>query len=152
VKNLSVGKDKAEICTRLDTIRFDSARRWGKMTPHQMICHLCDAFRGPLGERSIAPVMGVRGRTLLRWFALSTPIPWPHGLTTTPEVNQQIGGTSPVEFGTDVQELRRLLDLFTQSPRKFSWEPHPIFLEMTESQWMRWGYLHMDHHFRQFGA
>ncbi|HMI50724.1 MAG TPA: DUF1569 domain-containing protein [Candidatus Saccharimonadales bacterium] len=122
------------------------------MTAHQMICHLCDSFRGPLGERPIAPVTGVRGRALMKWFALSTPIPWPRGLTTTPEANQQIAGTPPAEFAADVQELRRLLELFTQSPRKFSWEPHPIFSEMTDSQWMRWGYLHMDHHFRQFGA
>jgi hypothetical protein len=29
---------------------------------------------------------------------------------------------------------------------------HPIFGELTDSERMRWGYLHMDHHLRQFGA
>jgi hypothetical protein len=28
---------------------------------------------------------------------------------------------------------------------------HPIFGRMTEAEWMRWGYLHTDHHLRQFG-
>jgi len=27
-----------------------------------------------------------------------------------------------------------------------------MFPEMNEREWMRWGYLHADHHLRQFGA
>jgi hypothetical protein len=30
--------------------------------------------------------------------------------------------------------------------------PHPIFGPLSYPQWMRWGYLHCDHHLRQFGA
>jgi hypothetical protein len=29
--------------------------------------------------------------------------------------------------------------------------PHPMFGAMTTLEWMRWGYLHTDHHLRQFG-
>jgi hypothetical protein len=29
--------------------------------------------------------------------------------------------------------------------------PHSIFGSMTNQDWMRWGYLHADHHLRQFG-
>jgi hypothetical protein len=29
---------------------------------------------------------------------------------------------------------------------------HPIFGAMSERAWLRWGYLHMDHHLRQFGV
>jgi hypothetical protein len=29
---------------------------------------------------------------------------------------------------------------------------HPIFGAMSAGDWLRWGYLHMDHHLRQFGA
>ena len=28
---------------------------------------------------------------------------------------------------------------------------HPMFGPMTPEDWMRWGYLHADHHLRQFG-
>jgi hypothetical protein len=34
----------------------------------------------------------------------------------------------------------------------FQFARHPIFGELTEREWMRWGYLHTDHHFRQFGV
>jgi hypothetical protein len=29
--------------------------------------------------------------------------------------------------------------------------PHPIFGRITRAEWLRWGYLHADHHLRQFG-
>jgi prephenate dehydrogenase len=28
---------------------------------------------------------------------------------------------------------------------------HPMFGPMSPEDWMRWGYLHADHHLRQFG-
>jgi hypothetical protein len=88
----------------------------------------------------------------MKWGALYFPLRWPHGVPTMPEMNQEIGGTRPIEFNADVSELRRLLERFTRQPRDFTWGPHPIFGVMTERDWMRWGYLHMDHHFRQFGV
>jgi hypothetical protein len=51
-----------------------------------------------------------------------------------------------------LRELRGLIDRFTRQPRDFELQMHPIFGAMTEEEWMRWGYLHMDHHLRQFGA
>ena len=32
------------------------------------------------------------------------------------------------------------------------WPAHPFFGAMSSSAWLRWGYLHMDHHLRQFGV
>ena len=32
------------------------------------------------------------------------------------------------------------------------WPRHPIFGRMSQRAWLRWAYLHMDHHLRQFGA
>jgi hypothetical protein len=69
-----------------------------------------------------------------------------------PEIDQEIDGTPPAEFDGDVTELRRLLQRFTRQPKDFAWRPHPIFGVMADRDWMRWGYLHMDHHFRQFGV
>jgi hypothetical protein len=28
---------------------------------------------------------------------------------------------------------------------------HPFFGPMSREDWLRWGYLHADHHLRQFG-
>jgi hypothetical protein len=40
----------------------------------------------------------------------------------------------------------------TRQPRDFQWQVHPQFGKMSEKEWMRLGYLHMDRHLRQFGA
>lgn len=71
-----------------------------------------------------------------------------------PEVDQEVGGTRPAAFAGDVAELVRLTELFrTQAcSGSTSWPPHPVFGRMSKGAWLRWGYLHMDHHLRQFGA
>jgi hypothetical protein len=47
--------------------------------------------------------------------------------------------------------LLAAIDKFTAIPREFQFRPHPMSKEMSERDWMRWGYLHTDHHLRQFG-
>lgn len=105
-----------------------------------------------MGLRPVTPARLPYPRSLLKWVALWAPIPWPKGFKTVPELDQQTGGTSPAEFDDDVRELRGLLDRLTRRPRNFQWQPHPHFGQMSDREWMRLGYLHMDHHLRQFGA
>ena len=42
--------------------------------------------------------------------------------------------------------------LITAPTRAFDWKMHPIFGHVSEAAWLRWAYLHMDHHLRQFGV
>jgi len=69
-----------------------------------------------------------------------------------PECDAKVGGTRPAELARDLSELHLLLVRFSKRPRDFEYADHPIFGKMTEAEWQRWGYLHMDHHLRQFGA
>jgi hypothetical protein len=150
MKTLGQTRYRQEISDRLGFVRVDSQRRWGKMNAHQMICHLCDSFRGVTGEKALHSRAGAF-RGLMKWGALYVPLKWPRGFQTMPEMDQDIGGTRPVEFEADVRELRRVMGRFTRQPRDFTWRPHPIFGAMADQEWMRWAYLHMDHHLRQFG-
>jgi len=150
MKTLADVQCRREIAERVGRVRVDSARQWGRMSAHQMLCHLADSFRGVMGQKSLA-LRPTFGHGVVKWIALNAPLPWPHGLKTMPEVDQEIDGTKPAEFEADRQELLQLFEKFTRQPREFAWKPHPMFLEMSEKDWMRWGYLHMDHHLRQFG-
>jgi hypothetical protein len=154
---LTNATNRQQIVERLGTIRPDSPRQWGRMTVSQMICHLSDSFRVTMGVKpsktariSVTPIP--LPPRFVKWVALETSIPWPRGVQTRPEVDAERGGTSPTEFDRDKAELFALLDRFTRQPRDFEWQPHPMFGAMGEADWMRWGYLHMDHHLRQFGA
>jgi len=151
-RTLANAHDKQEIIERTKRIQASSARLWGKMTCHQMVCHLCDSFRGPMGERQLSRGKMPGPRKLVKWIALNSGITWPQGVKTMPEADQMIGGTPPVEFERDRSELLLLLDRFASNPRDFERSPHPTLGTMSDEEWMRWGYLHMDHHLRQFGV
>lgn len=152
MKTLANPKDKDEILRRLQAIGPASRRRWGEMSAHQMICHLSDAFRSGMGEKDASPARTPIPRNLFRWIALWFPLPWPHGVRAPREWDQKIAGTPPGKFEDDLGELRELLDRFTRQPRDFEWAFHPYFGRMSDAEWMRLGYRHLDHHLRQFGA
>ena len=122
------------------------------MSAHQMVCHLSDAFRAFVGRKPFRPAHTVFHRTVVKWMALYLPIPWVHGIRTSPEIDQEKGGTRPAAFAADVAELEAFVELVTAATRTFDWQVHPVFGPLTEGEWLRWGYLHMDHHLRQFGA
>jgi hypothetical protein len=153
VKTLARPGDKAEVLRRLRTVRPDSARRFGRMSAHQMVCHLSDSFRAVMGRRPVSHESDVFSRTVVKWLALYAPFPWPTGFATRPELDQVAGaGTAPGEFAADVAELETLVDAFSATPSAGDRKAHPIFGAMSDAAWLRWGYLHMDHHLRQFGA
>lgn len=151
MKTLARPVDKAEIVQRLRAVSPASARRWGRMSSHQMVCHLTDSFRIVSGQKSVSPASGRLQRTIVKWVALYLPIPWPAGIVTRPELDQEVGGTKPGQFEADLAELEALLDLFTKRTESLAGQSHPIFGRMSEAGWLRWGYRHMDHHLRQFG-
>jgi Protein of unknown function (DUF1569) len=120
------------------------------MSAHQMICHLSDSLRSALNEKYISPSTSFFKRTIMKPLALWIPIPWPHGFKTRPEMDQLQGGTLPVDFASDLEELRILCGRFFTRDGKFA--PHAMFGQMSKSQRMRHAYLHFDHHLRQFGV
>ena len=151
MKTLARQCDQAEILGRLRTVRPESAGRWGRMTAHQMVCHLTDSMRMVMGEKPVSQAAGPLQRTVVKWIALYVPMRWPAGIPTTPELDQQLGGTRPGDFACDVAHLEGLLErIIARTPPDS--RRHPIFGKMSESAWLRWAYLHADHHLRQFGA
>jgi hypothetical protein len=152
VKSLSDPNCRQEVLVRLAKIRPDTPRRWGTMTAPQMICHLSDCFLGVMGDRPMEIPHGFSLLATMKWFVLYMPFQWPKGVPTRPEFDQQGGGgTPPAQFDSDMRCLLDSVDKFTRQPRTFQFRPHPMLKEMPEKDWMRWGYLHSDHHLRQFG-
>ena len=142
---------RQSIVDRVARVRRDGKPLWGRMSASQMLCHLSDSFRAALGEKPVSPATGVLQRTMVKWFALYVPIRWPTGLPTRPEMDQAAGGTPPADFERDRAGLLLLTERFCAPNRGVDWQ-HPIFGQLTDRELLRWGYLHMDHHLRQFGA
>ena len=152
VKTLASVAHLEAIRWRIARVQPTDAGRWGEMNVGQMVCHVTDAFGCPLGTRSVTPP-GKRSRIpvpVYRWLALNMPMKWPRGVPTMPEMDQRRGGgTPPEEFAADKEKLLQALERFRTATGP--WAAHPLFGAMTTKEWMRWGYLHTDHHLRQFG-
>ena len=151
MKSMARASDKAEIVRRLKAVRAGCPRRWGRMSAHQMVCHLSDAFRHVTQQKQASAATSVLQATLIKWLALYAPLRWPRDVPTRPEMDQEFGGTTPGDFAADLAELESLLEIVTTQNKDYEWPSHPIFGRMSEAAWMRWAYLHMDHHLRQFG-
>ena len=152
MKTLAQERCAAALIRRLRTLRPDSERRWGRMSAHQMVCHLADSCRMAIGQIPMNASPAVHQRTVVKWIALYLPLPWPAGVPTKPEIDQEIGGTCPSDFAADVATLEALTASMCATDEQFSWPEHPIFGRMSRDLWLRWAYRHMDHHLRQFGV
>jgi hypothetical protein len=152
MKTLARADDTAEILRRLSALGPDSTRQWGLMSVSQAVCHLIDANRMALGEKAVSDATSFASRTLIKAMALYLPVTWPRSTPTIPEIKADHGGTRPTAFAADVLTLATLVETLAARRGRDDWPPHPIFGRMSERAWLRWGYLHMDHHLRQFGA
>jgi hypothetical protein len=141
-----------DLLDRLQRLCPETPALWGKMNAHQMVCHLNDSFGLAMGAKKASEDITFLNRTLIRWVALHTPLTWPKGVPTRPEMDQLASGTRPTEFALDSAALATTIQRFARQPRAFQFARHPIFGDLTEWEWLRWGYLHADHHFRQFGV
>jgi hypothetical protein len=151
MSTLASERDRTDLVRRLRQVRPDSVRRWGTMSAPQMVCHLADAFRMSTGDKHVNPAAGLLQRTVVKWIALYVPLAWPAGILTRPEIDQALGGTCPGDFASDVTGVQQLMERMVTRRPGDPWPTHPIFGRMSARDWLRWGYLHVDHHLRQFG-
>jgi hypothetical protein len=143
-------RDLDAVAARLSSISLADRALWGRMTSHGMVCHLADSYCLGLGSRVASSATSLLQRTVVKSLALYAPLRWPKNLATRPEVEQGCGGTVPVDFEGDRARLLSVMHKFAEDSSLPS-RRHPIFGSMTQRDWLRWGYLHADHHLRQFG-
>ena len=139
------------LVARLHELRPESRRRWGTLTPHEMLCHLGDATSMVLRTRPRKQPVGAGTRTLVKLVALWSPIRWPRGWRTNPMHDPKAEGTQPGVFAQDfARAVAALEGIATAKPDQL--EPkHGFFGTMSVVDWQRWAYKHTDHHLRQFG-
>lgn len=142
----------AELVARLERVSLDSQRRWGTLTPGEMLCHLGDAAESVLGIRiPPGPPSTNRPRTLFKLLALYSPVPWPKGVPTRPGVDPRREGTKPGGFSADQARAIESLRALAIAPADRLSLSHFRFGSMSQRDWRRWAYKHVDHHLRQFG-
>src|SRR5271156_1454604 len=113
-------------CDRVSRLGPDIPPRWGRMTAHQMVCHLNDSFQVGAGERIASSAPSLFPWAFVRWIALRTSVPWAHNMPTRPEIKQGAGGggTPPKDWARDCGALCEWIHAF---PSREQFAPHPMF-------------------------
>ena len=142
--------DVRSIHQRVDRLASNSARQWGKMTAPEMLCHITDGLRIPLGEIP-ASSKGWNPFRLkpLRWLLVFV-LPWPKGkVPTTPDFQQ----AKPTSWDSDRAAFHAALDRFAaRGEQGERFRAHPTFGNLANEEWARLAYRHVDHHLTQFGV
>src|SRR6201991_5054655 len=148
MKSLASLEVLSEVRERLRSVRIDDHARWGSMTAKQMVRHLRCSCEVALGERNVEPRQ-VFAPVLVKFVALRSGGRWPKNIQTVPELKRAILEHSRSEFDMLVGAAIDKMEILATGTRHAP--SHPMFGPMTDEDWKRWGYLHADHHLRQFG-
>jgi hypothetical protein len=152
VNSIAQDRSRAELISRLQRLTPHTERRWGSLTPAEMLCHLGDSCESVLGIRiPPGPPPSGQAKPVLKWLILYTPMPWPKGAKTRPGVNPRQDGTRPGEFEQDRARVINGLGLLAAAPAERLASAHFMVGPMSRKDWHRWAYKHVDHHLRQFG-
>jgi len=140
----------AEIKQRLEQLRSDSERLWGKMNPAQMLAH-CSAAIG-MAEGKVSPPRILIGR-LLGPIAKRSVIVNGNPIRRNAMTDKSVLVTDERDFVVERQRLRESIDCFAAGgPGNCSKHPHFFFGPLTPVEWAALMYQHLDHHLRQFGV
>jgi hypothetical protein len=139
---------RAALRARAVRLTPDAAGRWGRLTAHEMVCHVSDQLRVALGDVPTAQKpMFLTNRLLRELFVFV--LPWPKGkMPTAPEMQS----SRPGDWARDVETLGALLDRFGTRQPDGTWAPHPAFGRLSGREWGRLCHKHTDYHFQQFGV
>ena len=139
---------RQQLLDRIGRLRPDSARRWGRMTPNEMMCHLEDSVRVATGEAPAKGREGLLSNPVVRAMIIHY-MPWPKGKAkTVPEML----ATRPSEFETDRQRLQAWLRKAGERGAHAEWAAHPAFGKLSGRDYGVLMYRHFDYHLRQFGV
>ena len=149
MKTIADAGQLATLTRRVQSVTPTQARVWGTITAHQMVVHLADASEAVLRRRPFTVTPRSSNR-LLKWVALTLPLPWPRNLKSgaEPAARTVLAAEFPADRDRAVSTLRELAAATGGGLA----DKHPIFGPMSPAEWHRWAYLHTDHHLRQFGC
>lgn len=141
-------EDRKELCERLARLSPNSKGKWGKMSCEQMLAHIADGLKMPLGELSTTPK-----KSFLRYKPVKKLIiyylPFPKGAPTAPEL---LARTSE-DIQTEITAISVLMEEFAASDVNGDWtHEHPSFGKLSGKDWGVLAYKHIDHHLKQFGV
>jgi hypothetical protein len=149
MKSLAHLADRQAIRRRLLALAEADQGLWGVLTAGEVVCHLRGAFRMAMSDAAVVYEKRPIPPKVMKAIALYAPAPWPKNFPTIPSLKIGTPVMQTGRFAADQASLLEAYDGFCEVSSHT--HDHAYFHAMTHADWMRWGYLHTDHHLRQFG-
>jgi len=149
MNNLFQQEVAVDIQRRIDKLSPQTKGLWGKMSVAQMVAHCQVPLQVALGRKELKRgLFGVLfGKIAKKQMLKETP--FKKNLPTDPSF---IIRYQP-DFNHEKQQLVLLVQSFaTANIGEIEARPHPFFGKMTEDEWGRLMWKHLDHHLQQFGV
>ena len=137
-----------QILERLDRLSASSQPQWGRMNVAQMLAHVTLVLEEAMSDQKatqtwMGRVFGPGAKRKILAQGVPRNIP----------TDTHLKVTEPREFDLERERFRARLERFCRGGEAaITRQPHTFFGRMTAVEWSRLQYLHVDHHFRQFGA
>lgn len=149
MENLFDANTRAALLARIQRLRPDSPRGWGKLNCAQMLAHCALGMEAATGDAKLARPLPAR---LIGWMFkgwVLGPKPFSKNSPTHP----QLAAMAPREFERERTRLVAAINKFCaagpQSAERFE---HAFVGKLTGAEWGVMQYKHLDHHLRQFGV
>jgi hypothetical protein len=130
---------------RVESLRVDTPRQWGKMSVDQMLWHVNVSMREAVGDYTPQLKPPPLPKVLFRWAVIN--LPWGRGAPTRPDMQP----VSTHDFNAQKAECLSLIDRIVARPVSAAWPDSASMGTMTGKHWSRLTAKHLDHHLRQFG-
>jgi hypothetical protein len=147
MKSLLNMESYSEIRDRLSKLGENSERQWGKMTPGQMAHHCQGPLKIMLGHEDYGLKPNWLVNLLFKKSMYNDKL-WRKNLPTAKAFKE----IEDRDFSEEKAKLEKLLEELGSQLDKDSWGDHPSFGKLTNEQWGKMQYKHLDHHLRQFGV
>ena len=141
-------EDLSIMLSRIDNLRPDSQRIWGKMTAAQMLAHCNKSIETAMGKNFIKRV----------WFGrILGPLAKPSAINNKPFPKNSPTDKSylfpdKLDFEKEKLTLKTTIKEFYEGgPAGCTTNAHPFFGKFTPGEWGIFTWKHLDHHLRQFG-
>lgn len=131
---------------RIESLRPETPRQWGKMSIDQMLWHVNVSMREAVGDYKPQIKALPIPKPVMRWAVIN--LPWGKGARTRPDMY----AVSTHDINQQKTETLALVDRIYQKPLSSAWPESVSMGRMSGKHWSQLTARHLDHHLRQFSS
>jgi hypothetical protein len=150
MKNIFEPEITEGVISRINKLKPETQRNWGKMTVSQMLAHCCVPYE--MVYDNIHPIAGELKTFFMKLLIKNTVVgtkPYKHNSPTAPAFYIKDERDFEKEKGRLVTYLKKTQELGSDY---FDGKKSNSFGKLTDSEWNVLFYKHIDHHLTQFGV